>query len=197
MTSPVSGTVLRSDRAMVDTDYVDLFASDELVPFPIPDTPFTCMLLRELDWGDQQELEAAALRGLQRADLEAAIAGNSTLLLDISRQRFLTLALRIKKWNVTRRDASTGELRPVRLPEHVQERIMVMKKLRPKWARAILTKIEELDRENNEAEPDMPQLIAPQPDEDREPPKATQNGVIEGQSVMSSSASSWVGPTGN
>ena len=182
---------------MVDTDYVDLFASDELVPFPIPDTPFTCMLLRELDWGDQQELEAAALRGLQRADLEAAIAGNSTLLLDISRQRFLTLALRIKKWNVTRRDASTGELRPVRLPEHVQERIMVMKKLRPKWARAILTKIEELDRENNEAEPDMPQLIAPQPDEDREPPKATQNGVIEGQSVMSSSASSWVGPTGN
>lgn len=195
MSLPITGTVLRSDRSGSDSNYVDLFASDELVPFAIPETPFTCMLLRELDWGDQQELEAAALRGLQRQDLEAAIAGNSTLLLDISRQRFLTLALRIKKWNVTRRDESSGDLKPVRLPDHVQERIMVMKKLRPKWARAILTKIEELDRENNESEPDMPQLIAPPMDDDRPVPKATPNGVIEGQSVTSDSASSWVGPT--
>jgi hypothetical protein len=196
VTSPVTGTVLRADRS-TDSNYVDLFASDEVVPFAIPETPFTVMLLRELDWGDQQELEAAALRGLQRADLEAAIAGNSTLLLDISRQRFLTLALRIKKWNVTRRDASSGDLKPVRLPEHVQERILVMKKLRPKWARAILGKIEELDRENNEAEPDMPQLIAPPMDDDRPAPKATPNGVIDGQSVTSESVSSWVGPTAN
>jgi len=192
----VTGTVLRANST-ADENYVDLFASDDLVPFQLPDTPFTVMLLRELDWGDQQELEAAALRGLQRADLEAAIAGNSTLLLDISKQRFLTLALRIKKWNVTRRDANTGELRPVRLPEHVQERILVMKKLRPKWARAILTKIEELDRENAEAEPEMPQLMAPPVEDDREPPKATSNGVIEGQSVTSSSASTWVGRTEN
>jgi hypothetical protein len=195
MTSPVTGTVLRSDRGPVDPNYVDLFASDELVPFPIPETPFTVMLLRELDWGDQQEVEAAALRGLQRADLEAAIAGNSTLLLDISRQRFLTLALRIKKWNVTRRDQASGDLKPVRLPDHVQERIMVMKKLRPKWARSILSKIEELDRENNEAEPEMPALVAPSAEDDREPPKVTPNGVIDGQSVMSASASSWDGAT--
>jgi hypothetical protein len=195
MTSPVTGTVLRSDRGNVDSNYVDLFASDEVVPFDIPATPFTVMLLRELDWGDQQELEAAALRGLQRQDLEAAIAGNSTLLLDISRQRFLTLALRIKKWNVQRRDLTTGELKPVRLPDHIQERIMVMKKLRPKWARSILGKIEELDRENNEAEPEMPALVAPSIEDDREPPKVTLNGAIDAQSVTSGSANSWVGAT--
>lgn len=190
MTSPVSGTVLRSTSEQANDNYVDLFASDEVVPFAIPETPFTVMLLRELDWGDQQELEAAALRGLQRADLEAAIAGNSTLLLDISRQRFLTLALRIKKWNVTRRDPTDGSLKPVRLPDHVQERILVMKKLRPKWARAVLGKIEELDRENNEAEPEMPQLIAPSVGDDREAPKATRNGVIDARSEMSASVSS-------
>lgn len=192
-----SDYVIGSDRAMVTTkpEESDIFATDELVPVPLPGTPFTVMLQRELNWGEQAELEAAALRGLERKDIEAAASGTSTIVLDISKQRMMSLALRVRKWNVTRMNPTTQAREPVRLPTHLSERIAVMRALKPRWARALLAKIEELDKLNGEGEPDMPQSLIP-PDEDKNAgPKAMSNGATDEQIETPISASSWDGAT--
>lgn len=192
---PSSGETTPSP--LIDTskpEMIDIFATDELVPVALPGTTFTVMLKRELDWGEQAELEAAALRGVQRQDLEAAASGTQTLVLDISKQRMLSLALRIRKWNVRRKDPETQGWIPVPLPTHIQDRMIVMRALRPKWARTLLDKIEELDKENTGAEPEMPMLMTPDPDK-QAPPKATQSGDTGEQTEMSPSASIWDGLT--
>lgn len=164
-----------------EPEMVDIFTTDSTVPFKIPGTTFTVLLQKELDWGEQLELEAAALRGLERKDLETAANQGQTLILDISKQRILSLALRVRRWNVRRENPTTRQWEAVPLPASLPDRILVMKRLRPKWARAIAAKIEELDKESADAEPAMPALIAPQDEE--EPPKVTPNGVTEGQLV--------------
>ena len=153
---------------------VDIFASDEEVPVPIPGTPFTVMIRRELPWREQSELEAAALRGIERSELEAAAQGKQTIILDTSKQRLMSLALRIRRWNVTRVNPATKQPEPVRLPTHLQERIQVLGELAPRWARALNKAIDDIDKENGEGEEPMPALIAPT--EEQAPPKATVNG---------------------
>jgi hypothetical protein len=168
-------TAIPGMGASVPAVITDIFTSDEEVAFGIPGTAFTVMLARELSWGDQLELESAALRGIEREELERAASGKQTIILDIKRQRQLMLALRVRRWNVTRYNAVTQQNEPLRLPAHMGERIQVMSKLRPKWARAMIAKIEDLDRENDEAEPPMPEMLMPSGDESQ-PPKATPNG---------------------
>lgn len=192
----VTGDVVNANSRppfpMERPENVDLFATDEEVTVDIPGTPWKVMLYRELDWGSQAELEAAALRGIERQAAEEAVRNNQTIVLDLSKQRMMTLALRITRWNVKRMNTQTGEWVPVPLPRSLPERMQVIRRLRPRWARVLLSKIEELDKENGEGEPEMPALIAPT-DEPETPPKATANGDTGAHSEMSTSANTWDG----
>jgi hypothetical protein len=162
----------------IPPEQTDIFTTDEEVIVALPDTPYKVALRRELDWGEQLELESAALRGIEREQLEDAASGKQTIILDIRKQRLLMLAIRIRRWNVKRFNPVTKEMEPVRLPSHISERIDVMRRLKPKWARVLIDKVEELDKENAGAEPAMPELIAPS-GEDESPPKAMLNGDTE------------------
>jgi hypothetical protein len=203
VTDSVSGTVLSAPHSPpLDTGappvMVDIFATDETVPVAIKGTPFTVLLLRELDWGQQAELEAAALKGIERDTLETAINTKQNIILDTSKQRMLHLALRVLRWNVRRHNPATDTWEPVPLPEHLPERIMVMKRLRPKWARQLIAMIDKLDEENNADEPEMPMLLAPEDEPQESAPKAsTSDGATNGLVETSTSASTWAGVSQN
>lgn len=188
VSSPFSSMLPETGRP----EMVDLFTTDEQVAVAIPNTPFTVLLQRELDWGQQAELEAAALRGIERQTLENAANNSQTIVLDISKQRILSLAMRVVRWNVRRQDPVTKEWIPVPLPQHLPDRIQVMRRLRPKWARVLIAKVEELDKENDIDEPEMPALVAPTGDPELAP-KVTSNGDTVAPIEMSHSASTWDG----
>jgi hypothetical protein len=138
----------------------------------------------KLDFGEQSILDNAAIRGVQRNELQDMATGGETgqtVLINLSRQRFLLLSLYIVGWNLHDRRGV-----PVKLPRTVDERERLFKRMRPAWGDAMVDMVTKHIQERAEkmaaaeqiVERDMGIMSAPE-DEERDP---LTNG--SGQSVV-------------
>lgn len=108
------------------------FAGEETVQVDLGDG-FFVELKRELDFGEESELEGAAVRAALDAD------GTPRLDFSLREQRSLMLALYIVSWNLA---GSNGRVVP--LPDDVTKRRSVVTSLRPSWAKRLIAEIEEI-----------------------------------------------------
>lgn len=116
---------------------VDFFASEETVTFELGDG-YWVELKRELDYGEENELEGAAIRAGVAPGAVGGVA-TPTLEYSIRNQRSLMLALYIVEWNITDRAG-----RVVALPHALSQRQQIVDKLSPSTARKIVGRIEQL-----------------------------------------------------
>lgn len=120
-------------------DEIDFFATDETVKLPLTDR-YWVRLKRQLDYGEQSELEGSLIRGMTSDQVERSMErGGDLLVTDFGRVKLLRMALYIDEWNLPGKNGAT-----VRLPARIDERIKVIRSLNPKWAAKIVAKIDEL-----------------------------------------------------
>ncbi|MCC7372533.1 MAG: hypothetical protein IT306_29235 [Chloroflexi bacterium] len=112
---------------------------------------FWVELNRELDYGQESELEGAAIR-------DVGVDGNGQMRAEFSLngQRGLMLALYIADWNLV-----SPKGKPVPLPDNLAERQKAVLRLRPAWGKRIVAEIEKLRADDGE-----PTAIAVPADED-------------------------------
>jgi hypothetical protein len=122
--------------ARTDLDMSDLWASDATKKIDLG--PGVWVEIKdELDHGEEQAMQSAAMKGITRQQLVNAVDEADTqdvILMDTARLHFLKLAFYVIDWNL--RD-SQG--RSVTLPAKVEDRVKLFKRLKP----AIGTKISE------------------------------------------------------
>ncbi len=115
----------------------DFFASAETTTVYLdPERKLWVRLLKELDFGQQSELDAASLRGVTMADARDAVDQGRMMVFDLGHQRRLKLSLYIDDWSL-----------PHRWPAKLDERYQLVKRLKPRWAQTIMTEIERLEAE--------------------------------------------------
>lgn len=125
----VNGTTTASGRKG------SFFTSEETETIELGDG-FWVEVKTELDYGEENELEGAAIRA--QIGMGGATA-SPTLEYSIRNQRALMLALYITDWNLT-----DGRGKPVSLPDSLPRRQLVVERLRTRWARTIVARIEQL-----------------------------------------------------
>jgi hypothetical protein len=115
------------------------FASEETTTVNL-DEHYWVELKNELTYGEENELEGASLKA--QVDFQGA-GGSATpqLKYDAGNQREVMLALYIVDWNLP---SANGK--PIPLPDSLIRRQGIIKQLSSRWARQIITKIEELRR---------------------------------------------------
>jgi hypothetical protein len=115
------------------------FTSEETDTFYVEEG-FWVELKKELDYGEENELEGAAIR----AGVSMAGTGPATPTLEYSvgNQRELMLALYICDWNL-----SDDNDKPVPLPDSLSRRREIVKRLSPRFARTIMGRIDQLRAE--------------------------------------------------
>lgn len=103
-------------------------------------------LKRELDFGQQNELDNASVTGFSAQQARArAQVGQTLIHTDMGRQRLLKLALYIDDWNFPGPDGKT-----LKWPRHISERVGVLRRMNARLATAILQEIDRLIAEQNE-----------------------------------------------
>jgi hypothetical protein len=163
---------------------LDIFAETGTTKLYFDGTDNYILVRDELDFGEQSILDNAAIRGVQRNELQDMATGGETgqtVLINLSRQRFLLLSLYIVGWNLHDRRGV-----PVKLPRTVDERERLFKRMRPAWGDAMVDMVTKHIQERAEkmaaaeqiVERDMGIMSAPE-DEERDP---LTNG--SGQSVV-------------
>lgn len=127
----------------------DIFASAETTTVYLdPAKRIWVRLVNELDYGQANELENAALRGVEITQARAAVEEGRLLVMDLNKQRLMKLALYIDDWSL-----------PHKWPAKLDERRDVCARLKPRWATTILAEIERLEQAN----------VAPDDDQDADP----------------------------
>jgi len=132
------------DAPKAVTDEFDFFASDETVTvyFNEPGSAFRvwARIKRELDYGEEQELNSILVRGYSRDQLESAAAiGNTITHVNSGAYMLARLALYIDDWNLTDSSGVT-----VRLPRQLDQRVAVMRRLKKTWAEKLQAEIARL-----------------------------------------------------
>lgn len=120
--SGANGTVHRTN----------FFATEETVEMDLGDG-FWVELKRGLDYGEESELEGAAIRAGLNPD------GTPKLEYSLKQQRNLMLALYIVDWNLT-----GANDKPVVLPDDLGRRQQAVSRLSPRTARRIVARIDQL-----------------------------------------------------
>jgi hypothetical protein len=119
-------------------DVFDVFASAETTTIYLtPDRSLWVRLLNELDYGQANELENAALRGIEVTKARQGSGEDRMIVLDVNKQRLLKLALFIDDWSL-----------PQRWPFKLDERVQLCSRLKPRWAQMIQTEIERIEAAN-------------------------------------------------
>lgn len=132
-------------------DLSSLWASDETCKIDL--SPDTWVEIKdELDHGEEQALQAAAMRGVTRQQIADAVddaATQDVVLMDTARLHFLKLAFYIVDWNL-----KDEQGRPITLPTRVDDRVKILKRLKPSVGRKLSDAIDTLREEKDrEAEP--------------------------------------------
>lgn len=123
-------------------DIFDVFASAETTTVYLdPERRVWVRLLNELDYGQANELENAALRGVEITQAREAVAEGRMLVMDLNKQRLMKLALYIDDWSF-----------PHKWPAKLDERYQIARRLKPRWAQAIMAEIERLETERTATE---------------------------------------------
>lgn len=126
------------------------FVGEETVTVDL-EQGFWVELNRELDYGQESELEGAAIR-----DIGVSDSGQMKAEFSLHSQRALMLALYIADWNLV-----SPKGKPVPLPDNLAERQKAVMRLRPAWGKRIVAEIEKLRAEDGE-----PSSVVVPPDED-------------------------------
>jgi hypothetical protein len=119
-----------------DLDLADLWASDQTRRIDIARDVWV-EIKDELDHGEEQAMQAAAMKGITRQQLQSAVDEADTqdvILMDTARLHFLKLAFYVIDWNLKDQQG-----RMVTLPSKVEDRVKLFKRLKP----SIGTKISE------------------------------------------------------
>jgi len=136
----------------------DFFAEAGTVTVYIdqPKNRYWVRVKRELDFGEQNELDNALVRGWQtngQGDgASNADPAGMMAVVDLGKQRLMKLALYVDDWNLPGGDGKT-----VRWPARLPERMVLLKRMKPGAATMILAEIDRLIGETNEtiqSEPD-------------------------------------------
>ncbi len=116
------------------------FASEETETLDLGDG-FWVELKKELDYGEESELEGAAIKaGLDQQ-------GNPKLEFSLKQQRNLLLGLYITEWNLPGQNGKT-----VNLPNNFEQRVSLISRLDGKTARKIAARIDRIRRLNAAAD---------------------------------------------
>ncbi len=121
-------------RAVEPAEVFDFFSSEATDTFYLtPDQRLWVRIKRELDFGEQNELDNASLVGYSVEQIRAMGTNERTVIhTDLGKQRLLRMALYIEDWNLTDREGKT-----IRWPRKVDERQALLKRMNPKWAAMI------------------------------------------------------------
>jgi hypothetical protein len=126
----------------------DLWASDETKKIDL--APGVWVEIKdELDHGEEQAMQAAAMKGITRQQLANAVDEADTqdvILMDTARLHFLKLAFYCIDWNL--KDAKG---RSVTLPAKVEDRVKLFKRLKPSIGTKISEAIDALREEKAKA----------------------------------------------
>jgi len=131
--------------------FEDFFAEAGTVTVYIdqPKNRYWVRVKRELDFGEQNELDNALVRGWQTQGQTNGASGadpsNMMAVVDLGKQRLMKLALYVDDWNLPGGDGKT-----VRWPPRLPERMVLLKRMKPAAATMILTEIDRLIGETNE-----------------------------------------------
>lgn len=127
-----------------EVDSSGLWASDETHKFDVRPGIWV-EIKRELDHGEEQQMQAAAMKGITRQQIQNAVDEADTqdvILMDSARLHFLKMAYHLLDWNLPDQQG-----RPITLPSRVEDRIKIVRRLSPR----IGTKIsEEIDKVREE-----------------------------------------------
>lgn len=131
----------------------NFFATEETVTIHLDDQHYV-EVKRELDYGEEGDLEGAAIKG----EMEIGSAA-PTLAFSLRNLRLLKLALYIVDWNLT---GANGKV--IALPDKLDQRKSLVANLSPRWAKVISDKIDALRSENGD-----PEAVAVESDADENP----------------------------
>lgn len=148
---------------MSELNLSDIWASDETRKIQLT-SDLWVEIKDELDHGEEQAMQSAAMRGLTREQLQDAVDDTQTqdvILMDAARLHFLKLAFYIIDWNLKDQQG-----RPITLPSRVDDRIRVLKKLKPAIGTKISTEIDAL----REAKAKELEAGQPRPNPESPPP---------------------------
>lgn len=134
----------------VGTLEIDLWASDETRQITLAPGIWV-EIKEELDHGEEQAMQAAAMRGMTRQQLVNAAEAEDQetqdiYLLDAARLHFLKLAFYLVDWNFKDKQ---GRKQP--LPTRLEDRIRTLKRLKNQWADRISKEIDDLRTEKAKA----------------------------------------------
>lgn len=135
---------------MTNLDLADLWASDETRHVDLGQG-FWVEIKVELDHGEEQAMQGAAMKGMTRQQIQSAVdetEQQDIILMDAARLHFLKLAFYLVDWNF--KDAQG---RSITLPSRVEDRVKILKRLRPKWGMLISTEIDKLREEQAANDP--------------------------------------------
>lgn len=128
-------------------ELLECFAADETVTIHLDRVQWV-RLKKELDYGEEQELNTALVTGYSTDQLRAAAAAGQTIThTNSGRYMLMRVALYIDDWNVLGRDKTT-----VRLPRQMDERVKVIRRMSKPLAAIIEAKIAEIRGEGEPAQ---------------------------------------------
>lgn len=129
---------------MTAIDSSGLWASDETHRFDVAPGVYV-EIKRELDHGEEQQMQAAAMKGITRQQIQNAVDEADTqdvILMDSARLHFLKMAYHTIDWNLPDEQG-----RVIPLPSRVEDRIKVLRRLKLRIGMKIS---EEIDRVREE-----------------------------------------------
>lgn len=121
------------ERPKVNLADLPLFSTPGTTKLFVEGTDFWVEVKDDLDFGEQSILDNASIRGVQREALTEFSEAGNTVIVDLSKQRFLLLALYIVAWNFV---DPMG--RDIKLPRPVDERIKLFRRMNPAWGDALV-----------------------------------------------------------
>lgn len=163
---------------MAELDLSGLWASDETRRIDlIPDGSLWVEIKDELDHGDEQAMQAAAMKGITRQQVQSAIDSGDqetqdVILMDSARLHFLKLAFYLVDWNL-----KDEQGRGITLPTRVDDRVRILKRLKPAVGMKISDAIDKLrDEKAKETAPNDGAPLPMTPSSSETAPTASRNG---------------------
>lgn len=163
MSKALEGEVLSPDKPATNghakkasAEIVDCFAGDETVTIHLDQVQWI-RLRKELDYGDEQELNTALVKGYSTEQLRSAAAQGITLThVNSGKYMLMRAALYIDDWNLLGKDGAT-----VRLPRRLDEKVAVISRISKPIGDTIEAKIAEIRGDVVEQDDEQKALEAP------------------------------------
>lgn len=166
-------TTVKPTNGLIDLGF-DFFASNDSIVIHLS-SKYWVKFKRHLNQGEQDELDNAALRGMQQDGVLGTVAAGSTYIFDLKRQRELKLALYLADWNIPDKEGKT-----VRLPAQLAQRIQLLRNLDPRFGKLLHEQIDKLIAEDAELALAQAVPVDEQPEEEDDDEEAASPLAVSG-----------------